>query len=283
MAGTGASGSWVFPWFQAGYGATSAEVYKHAWWNPAEPKDAVLGKLARRIAGPAAATHLQQAWGFVSQAITNSPDLPPYFCGPYFLGPAHPMCADLSAELPKMFQARSRFGPHVLTGPTCTALFAVRNYRRMEQCLSNAVQCFDAAAPQVPQRCTMTFQAEDLPARWFYHVVRTHANFYESCLVRDYFQGLEPRGALGGADKVEARMKYDRWVAVLKDEQANTRAAMPVVMKDPRLDVRYGFGGGALDPANDMMHAKLELLNQELTEYLPKVARRHGLAVAVNP
>jgi hypothetical protein len=126
-ASSGASGSWVFPWFQASYGSTSSEVYKFAWWNPGEGKNAMLDELAWRIAGPAAAANLQQAWSSASQAITNSPDLPPYFCGPYFVGPAHPMCADASPGLPEVFQARSRFGPYVLTGSTRTVLFACRS------------------------------------------------------------------------------------------------------------------------------------------------------------
>jgi hypothetical protein len=277
MATSGADGAWVFPWFQASYGTTSSEVYKYAWWAPNEEKEAVLAKLARRIAGPTAAGHLREAWAFVSQAITNSPEMPNYFGGPYYLGPAHPMCADEKAALPAMFQARSRFGAHVLTGPTCTPLQASRCYRRMERALKRAVDQLAAAEPLVPPRCTLTFQAEALPARWFYHIARTHANFYESCLLRDYFAGFSKGGTNSAAELAGAQSRYDRWRAVLTDERANTIAAMPVVRQDPRLDVRYGFGGAALAPATEMMQAKLKLLDQELSDYLPSVARRCGL------
>jgi len=277
MAASGADGAWVFPWFQASYGTSSSEVYKYAWWTPNEGKEATLARLARRIAGPAAADHLRRAWGFVSQAITNSPDLPPYFCGPYFLGPAHPMCADEKAELPGMFQAKSRFGPHVLTGPTCTALQASRCYRRMEQALRKAAEQLASAEPLVPPRCTLTFHAEALPTRWFYHVARTHANFYESCLLREYFAGFSQQGSNSAAELPAAQSQYDRWRAVLADERANMLAAIPVVQQDPRLDVRYGFGGAALAPAPEMMRAKLKLLDRELDQFLPSVAQRCGL------
>ena len=281
MAASGADGAWVFPWFQACYGTTSAEVYKYAWWNPIEGKDTTLAKLARRIAGPAAAEDLRQAWGFVSQAITNSPELPPYFCGAYYLGPAHPICADATAELPKIFQAKGRFGSHVLTGPTCTPLQGGRCYRRMEQALLKAVEKIAAAEPLVPERCATTFQAEALPTRWFYHIARTHANFYESCQLRDFLTEFATRNSPSAADISEAQSRYDRWRAVLTDERANTLAAIPVVEKDPRLDVRNGWGV-VLAPAPEMMRAKLALLDHELNDYLPAVATRCGLDSRVN-
>ena len=122
MANSGADGAWVFPWFQASYGTSSSEVYKYAWWAPNVGKDAILAGLARRIAGPAAANNLREAWACVSQAITNSPEMPNYFGGPYYLGPAHPMCADEKAELPTIFQAKGKFGPHVLNRPNVHAV-----------------------------------------------------------------------------------------------------------------------------------------------------------------
>jgi hypothetical protein len=282
LAAAGADGAWVFPWFQACYGTTSAEVYKYAWWSPNKGEDVMLAQLARRIAGPQAAAHLRQAWGYVSEAVGYSPEMPSYFTGPYFLGPAHPMCADRNAELPKVFQGKHQFASHVLTAPTGAPDPCRRAYRKMEQALMKAVEQLDAAEPKVLARCRLTFQAEALPTRWFYHIARTHANFYESCQLRDFFTNFASGPHPSAADIAEAQTKYDRWRGVLIDERANTLAAIPVVEGDPRLDVRNGVAK-ILSPAPEMMRAKLALLDHELSEFLPSIARRCGLDPRLKP
>ncbi|HNT36368.1 MAG TPA: hypothetical protein PKH07_15385, partial [bacterium] len=91
LASCGADGAFVFPAFRPCYGNVTAELYKHFWWTPTPTKDEVLTNLARRVAGPEAGTHLRNAWKFVSEAVEWSPELPSYYTGPYYLGPAHPM------------------------------------------------------------------------------------------------------------------------------------------------------------------------------------------------
>ena len=274
LAASGADGAWVIAWFLPNHGTTSAEVYKYAWWNPAPDRETQLSELARRIAGSdQAAAHLRRAWSHVSEAIPWVPELPPYFVGPYYLGPTHPMCANPDAELPACFTA----GAHVLTEARGDAEVFGRYYRNMEHALYEAVRELDAAAPDVPTRCLAVFRAEVLPAQWFYHTARTHANFYESCQLRDFLLACAKRDSRKSEDVIEAQTKYDRWRVVLQDERENTIAAIPVVEQDSRLDVHNSRQGAALASATDLMRKKLELLDQELNVFLPSLAVKCGL------
>lgn len=277
LAASGADGAWVLAWFRPNQGSTSAEVYKYASWSPTPDQETLLANLATRIAGSEqAALHLRRAWAHVSEAILWSPELPPYFLGPYYLGPTHPMFADPRGEIPACFKAKSEFAAHFLTEARGNVEVFGRYYRNMEHTLLQAVNELNAAAPAVPRRCRAVFQAEDLPTRWFYHTARTHANFYESCMLRDFLLAFAKRDTKTGEEMAEAKTKYDRWRAVLEDERKNTQTAIVIVTRDSRLDVHNTRDGAALAPATDLMRKKLALLNHELEVFLPCCAEKAG-------
>ena len=181
------------------------------------------------------------------------------------------MCANPEVELPACFRAKSVFGDHVLTKARGDVQIFGRYYRNMERELGEAVRELEAAKPDVPQRCHSVFEAELLPTRWFYHTVRTHANFYESCQLRDFLLPFAKHGSKNPQEIIDAQAKYERWRAILLDERENTSAAINVVQQDSRLDVHNTRNGAALAPARDLMHKKLELLNLELEVFLTSV------------
>ena len=292
LAACGADGAWVFPAFRPCYGTSAAEVAKHAWWSPSPDRDELLRRLAARIAGPEAAGHLRAAWRAVSEAIGFSPVLPPYYTGPHYLGAAHPMCANPQAEVPAVFHGRYFFmaeatdadglalrPTYVRTPPGDPVVFG-RFYRKMEELLAQAVAELDKAAPAVPQRCRLTFEAEVSPTRWFYHTVRTQANFCESCRLRDRLLALAERAGqaaagreptLSAAERAEAQALYERWQEVLRDERRNAIAALAVMEADVRLDFRYG-GDHSFSHGSDMIREKIRLLDEEIGRFLPQVA-----------
>lgn len=275
LAASGADGAWVLAWFRPNQGTTSAEVYKYAFWNPVPDRDALLTRLAKRIAGSEeAASHLRYAWNHVSEAIPWSPELPPYFLGPYYLGPSHPMFADPDGEIPDCFKAKSEFAGHFLTEARGEVEAFGRCYRNMERALLEAVKALDAASIHIPHRCRAVFEAEDLPTRWFYHTARTHANFYESCLLRNFLLKIVKADSRTAEEIAEAQRQYERWQAVLEDERENTKAAISIVEKDSRLDVHTTRDGAALEHATDLMHKKLALLDHELQVFLPSLAEK---------
>jgi len=71
------------------YASSVAEVAKYAGWEPSKPAEETLQDLAARIAGRPAGGKLRDAWKNVSEAIPFSPELPSYYTGPYYLGPAN--------------------------------------------------------------------------------------------------------------------------------------------------------------------------------------------------
>jgi hypothetical protein len=291
LAASGATGAWVFPAFRPNYGTSAAESYKLVWWDPAPPREALLERLAARIAGRAAAGHLRDAWRHVSEAVAWIPEIPSYYLGPYYLGPAHPMCADPEAKLPPVFYGRYlfhaeitdaeglKFEPTFVVSPSGDVPVFGRFYRRLESLLSQAVAEIEAAGPLIDPARRLEFEAEASPIRWFYHAACTQANFYEACPLRDRVLEFAGRPAAGRTRSETARVRrdLDRWRAVLVDELANASAALPVMAADMRLDFYYG-GDHTFSHGADMIRAKLRILGREIGEFLPAVARRCGIA-----
>ena len=283
-----ASGVWVFPYFRPYLGSSAGEVFKFFWWEPVPEKEDVLLDMARRIAGDGAGPHLRAAWKHASDAVDWSPEQPAYYTGPYYSGPAHPMCVSPAAKLPEVFFGQFlfmgemvdaeglRLRPIYVSSPTGDVPVFGRFYRQMESCLRKAVDELEAAKPLVPEYHRLTFEAECSPIRWFYHTARTQANFYESCQLRDALLAFaEQRERLPEAIEKHRRM-LDRWKHVLLDEKANTETALPLVERDMRLDCHYGFDH-AFPHAADMIRAKLRLLEEEIGKTLPALAHQCGL------
>lgn len=288
LASCGATGAFVFPAFRPNYGTSAAEVAKYMWWNPAPDKDALLDAFATRLFGEEAAPHMREAWKHVSKAIEYSPEIPPYYTGPYYLGPAHPMICDPEAQVPEVFYgyylfmaeimdsegAKSR--PTFFTVPRGDRPVFERYYRDMEKELALANDAVEKAGSLVPDDCRLMFDAEVSSVAWFYRTARTHVNFYESCRLRDALAASCAIEEPSEAQRQEAEEQYARWREVLEDDRSNTEAALPLVEADMRLD--WYFGGDHVFPhAADMIRAKLELLDGELNDYLPSVAEKCGI------
>lgn len=262
-------GAWILPYFRAYHAGSSAEAFKFFWWDPAPGAEEALHQLARRMAGDAAAPHLREAWKHVSEAIDWSPEQPSYYTGPYYLGPAHPMCAFPDVPIPEVFQGRYlfmgemtdaeglRLRPTYVTTPGGNVPVFGRFYRNMADCLERAARALDQAAPGVPERCRRTFEAEESPIRWFYHTARTQANFYASCQIRDRLADQD-----APLPDAERRALLQRWRAILLDEKDNAAAALPLVERDMRLDWYYGFDH-TFPHAAEMLRAKFALLEEE--------------------
>ncbi len=296
LATSGIEGVWIFPYFKPCYGTSSMESHKFFWWDPAPDKEQFLQKFAARLAGERAGPYLKKAWEYTSEAVDWSPEIYlPHYVGPYYLGPAHPMCADPEAKLPEIFYGNYLFHiergaaealkqkPLFDTSPCPSGadsstesipLFG-RFYKRMTESLAKAVKEIETAEPFVEQRHRLTFDAETLPIRWFYHTVRTQANFYESCQLRDQLLALAKKDSRTVKETAQAKKIYNRWRQVLLDEQKNAIDALLVINADVRLD--FSLDDALSFPhASDMIDVKIKLINREINEYLPTVAKRCG-------
>jgi hypothetical protein len=194
------------------------------------------------------------------------------------------MCADASAALPAVFhglylfmaEAQDSEGlkprPTFFTQARGDRPVFERMYRRMAGLLGQAASEVDAVESQVPERHRVFFTAEASSIRWFYRTIRTTANFYASCRLRDRLQEL---AAAPGFDRGEATAPLEEWRQVLLDEQENVALAIPLAKADVRLDFYYG-SDHTFPHLGEMLAAKQELIAQELAELLPAVARIFG-------
>ena len=277
MTSCDADGAWVFPWFIPFLGASTAETFSYFWWQPAPDPEKFLQQFANRIAGRAAGPHLRRAWQYASQAMDYSPELGPYFSGVYYLGPAHPMCADPTAQLPDEFKMFG--GASFALPPTGDVPVFARLYRKMSDSLALSVKEINLANAVAPKTNRFAFDAEVSTLRWFYHTFRSTANYYESCLLRDKLLAIAKESEKSPAKVMEAKELYVQWRKTLLDEKENASEAIPVMAADMRLDFYHGFGGSAAPGkahGTDMIRKKLEILEAEINEILPSLAKRCG-------
>ena len=280
MTSSHADGAWVFPWFVPCFGASTAEVFSYFWWQPAPDPEEFLQRFADRIAGPKAGPHLRKAWHYASQAVDYSPEIGPYFTGVYYLGPAHPMCADPTAQLPDEFKM-SGDASFVLPPTGDVPVFA-KFYRKMADSLALSAKEISLADPVPPKSNRFAYDAEVSNLRWFYHTFRSTANYYESCLLRDRLLTLAKEKEQAPTKVTETKELLVRWRRILLDEKANAIEALPVMDADMRLDFYYGFGGGAAPGkfhGADMIRKKLEILEIEIDRFLPSLAKRCGVVL----
>ena len=148
-----------------------------------------------------------------------------------------------------------------------------RYYEQMEDRLKQAADEMNRARLLTPAACQLMFDAEDLPIQWFYRTARTQANFYASHQLREKLLEVTEREE---PNLDQANSLYLAWQETLRDERENTRAAIEIAEQDPRLDC-YHRGDHSFSHLTDMLRAKQLLLEQELHEYLPAMARECGV------
>jgi hypothetical protein len=193
------------------------------------------------------------------------------------------MCADSQAPLPREFYGQQLFRgestdaeglamrPTFFTSPSGDVVAFGRSYRQMEELLEGAAAQIAAAEPLVPERCRLMFRSEACPIRWFYRTVCTHANFYESCQLRDRLSAFAAKPISTGLER--AKLDYERWRQVLINDRQNTIAALPIMEEDMRLNFRYG-GDHTYEEGPKVLRAKLLILDHEINEFLPGLWRK---------
>jgi len=92
--------SWMF------FGAFGSRAEELGWWHrwrPGIAAGAIIESIAARDFGKASGD-VRVAWAMMSNAVVHIPCIPPYFMGPWFLGPAHPLLPSASMEVPDVFK-----------------------------------------------------------------------------------------------------------------------------------------------------------------------------------
>ncbi|MFX0098460.1 MAG: hypothetical protein ACFFCS_02690 [Candidatus Hodarchaeota archaeon] len=86
--------SWMFFGM---WGSRNEELGFWKCWHPEMSSDEIIHTIAERDFGEGA-PNVIKCWGHMSEAIGHLPCIPPYFMGPFFLGPAHPLVFKESPE-----------------------------------------------------------------------------------------------------------------------------------------------------------------------------------------
>lgn len=92
--------SWMF------FGSFNSRAEELGWWHCWRPDladTAILDAILKRDFG-AVARHVRDGWTGMSAAMGHIPCIPPYFLGPFFLGPAHPLLPSARAKIPGVFK-----------------------------------------------------------------------------------------------------------------------------------------------------------------------------------
>ena len=106
VSGLGPDGvlqSWMF------FGMWGSRAEELGWWRrwrPEKTLEEALNTMASRDFGSAWGS-VVEAWKATSQAVSHLPCIPPYFNGPWFLGPAHPLL--FGNEVPQEFMGALYF------------------------------------------------------------------------------------------------------------------------------------------------------------------------------
>nr|MDO8111005.1 hypothetical protein [Candidatus Sigynarchaeota archaeon] len=260
------------------WGSTCEELAWWANWHPEMSDDAVLRLIARRDFGKGAELVLQ-AWQEMSDAIGHLPCIPPYFMGPYFLGPAHPLIPDASAEIPRVFHGAlyykqeheatfssallDAFEPLVFSKLPASpwswgfaaddALQAWSTF--IDECYrasihsAKAVELLSKAAPLVQERFEVAKLAElSIVTEYIHRTLETTSNTIQFLCDRDGLVG--PGGATA----------RDRMVDVARRELVNSMAARRLYQEAPWLDLALRMEG-KFHPSIAMLDEKIHMLN----------------------
>lgn len=101
MKPAGVLQSWMFFGM---WGSRAEEIGWWTAWHSESGTEEVIASIAARDFGPLAAD-MVKVWELLSEAASHFPCIPPYFTGPEFIGPAHPLLFGDEAEKRKAFTA----------------------------------------------------------------------------------------------------------------------------------------------------------------------------------
>jgi hypothetical protein len=232
-------------WLHYGYTPSRpAEILMWYSWTGAPPLEELLGQMARRDFGPAAAAHVTAAWEHFTRGIRQFPYSDPVarYPGPLQKGPSHPLFLDPAVK---------NFGPCRAWqndlrwtspwGPTVTAKYL----KQVESEYEAGIAEFEKARAASNPLFSSALDGETRIAETIRRSVHSMLNLIRWIPLRDAYAKELP-----GTKRESIRKQL---VAIAEDELANARAALPIAQADSRLGASSeGDGlqrGGAFTPS----------------------------------
>ncbi|MGH2558827.1 MAG: hypothetical protein ACRDJH_07165, partial [Thermomicrobiales bacterium] len=264
--------SWMFFGM---WGSRAEELGWWANWRAEVPLDDALRQMAERDFGAHTEAALS-AWDAMSEAAGRLPYIPPYFHGPEFIGPCHPLPLDSAIPSPERYSAalyylqeneatfattakeirHSLLVEELPAHPRAHA-FEVGDGRdawsvvlaEWEACVAAAARAYRALRDITAVDDAV---AEELAiTEWLYRTWRTTLNTLRVLLARKDGEAL-PSAARGDAIR-----------AVMDDELPNAQAARRIVREHPWLNLRLRMDGDYPDSLR-MLDEKIALLEASM-------------------
>ena len=235
-------------------GSVPEEVEDWYSWSPLPEIDDLLGKIAKRDLGEPSVSLCLEAWRHFSKAMEYHPLIQPYFFGPLFMGPAHPLILDIerSPTLPKiMFTYQiylsevdgitRRHGKKPLfatdlswTGGAHLTNAFIEHLELFLREWGEGVALFSEAVERAEPRKKSKALKELGVAKILYHIIRTSINAAKFYQMRDELK-------LESTPRARKRQLLEEMVDVAREEKENALSALKLVKHDYRLGFGYTY------------------------------------------
>jgi hypothetical protein len=244
------------------WGSRSEELGWWTVWHPELSGEEIVHTLAVRDFGSHASLFVS-AWAKISDALGHIPRIPPYYQGPEFLGPAHPLlpsshygvpsvfCGALMYELERedsasdtVWQRKNPLTINRFTAPIAgfiadnpdesIAIF-IEEYRTAMDLVKDAYKLIEplknsggTGNPDAADRLTAE---ECLIIEFFYRTLVSCYHTYQFLALREILEQTND-------NSLENNLK-----SIVHDELENTLAAIPLYAAAPWLDVKERYDG----------------------------------------
>jgi hypothetical protein len=278
---SGVHSSWRFYGF---IGQMTDEVLDHYAWAEKPDGEALLKQIAARDFGPKASTAVVRAWKELSEAFGQFPYSGaitgfPYFRGPFFIGPAHPLVFDHSSPIdlpPEFFTTDPSLGegfkdvesvaqrrPNFFLDLLWTQPFGAKKIRKplesMQSGWSRGVELLQGAMKTAGGDDRKRLGHELDLARMIGCCCRTTLNLLT-------LQELRAKVTEEPCTLKDLRVSCNRAIEVLRDEIDNAKEALAIARRNPS----FGFGsayGRAFGP--ELIQAKIDHCQRQITHGIP--------------
>lgn len=262
-------------------GQMTDEIINHYAWAPRPEIGELLRTIAERDFGKRAAERVLGAWRDFSEAFGRFPYSGgitgfPYFRGPFYLGPAHPLVFDLTVasrlddafyrsdpSLDEMGAGTGSVDPRFFVDLTWTQPFGPRKIRtslsRMEQQWRRGLRQLAKATPLAhgAQRSRLKFEC-DLG-------MIIHCTFCTALNLLDFQLARNKVTALPCTLNQLKRTCQDA-LAIVRRERVNARLALEISTRNPCIGFGSTYGRGF---SADLIRKKIEHCDWQIEHGIP--------------
>lgn len=253
------------------------------WLEPNPMREKILLQLARMLAvnNETAASHIRQAWLDFSDALGYFPLIPSYIAGPGYAGPCHPLILHPGRRLADEFysidfSADSYTESHRPSLPLFVEqwLYEPAMLRDWDKSLflsEKALRQITVARTVLGDNRSTLFLIEWTTLKHLCLTIRTCRN------VAYFYRNRDDMAKCMPVEKEQKKKLYEEMLFIANDELSCAREDEECLQNNPWNDYRHQSDGPLFYRTLDILHKKIEFM-QNLTETeLPEYAEENGI------